>query len=347
MADDNNPFVRVFSSELEPHVCWYAVRPSLSLGNLSRLTDLNALKVLPGFHTVREVEIEQLKLENGDKVQPGTFGKSYKSSKVAVITTFGMVCALLRKKTITGQEPLFTSEKFQSTIHNLIGVDISQCDELQMETPPYSPAKPTDQTSNKKPNANISSRDFQSLESDKSLRTPVRKRRMKRRVKNVLGGLQEITEEKFKETLTSIITYACKYGQKENKIIVSDVIDELAMKVGVKQALKELVSSETLQRFFKSMRSPDWVQLYLKVQSRIPDHQWQTLLNLTRLGPSKVRSNMTNNQNAYMYSQCKSISTFHKILRHASLRGAPHDFCVTRYLVVFQALCRDLDILNA
>jgi len=36
------------------------------------------------------------------------------------------------------------------------------------------------------------------------------------------------------------------------------------------------------------LRVPDWVLLYFKLQVRLPDAAWQTLLNLTQLGRSGV-----------------------------------------------------------
>ena len=103
-----------------------------------------------------------------------------------------------------------------------------------------------------------------------------------------------MTDRRYKETLTSILGFACKYTstreEGDGRRVVSDVIDHLVAQEGVKEALNKLVSNETLIEYVSTMKSPDWVQLYLKLQARIPDHQWQNILNLTQFGPSKVRS---------------------------------------------------------
>ena len=57
---------------------------------------------------------------------------------------------------------------------------------------------------------------------------------------------------------------------------------------GSKQALAELLVPETYQGFLESIRVPDWVLLYFKLQAKLPDAAWQTLLNLTQLGRSGV-----------------------------------------------------------
>ena len=36
------------------------------------------------------------------------------------------------------------------------------------------------------------------------------------------------------------------------------------------------------------MTVPDWVLLYFKLKTRLPDNAWRTLLNLTQLGKSGV-----------------------------------------------------------
>ena len=45
---------------------------------------------------------------------------------------------------------------------------------------------------------------------------------------------------------------------------------------GSKKGLEELLMPETYQRVVESMRVPDWVLLYFKLQARLPDAGWQT-----------------------------------------------------------------------
>ena len=52
--------------------------------------------------------------------------------------------------------------------------------------------------------------------------------------------------------------------------------------------MKYLVSDGTMKELIDTMKAPDWVQLLFKVKSRLPDNQWQSMLNLTQLGSSKV-----------------------------------------------------------
>lgn len=89
-----------------------------------------------------------------------------------------------------------------------------------------------------------------------------------------------------------MLTYSLLYGKGEQKGKVSETISEIVNLVmnanGTKKALSELLLPNTYQRFSQSMRVPDWVLLYFKLQAKLPDAAWQTLPNLTQLGRSGV-----------------------------------------------------------
>ena len=70
---------------------------------------------------------------------------------------------------------------------------------------------------------------------------------------------------------------------------ISEVVDIAVMDAkGSKRGLSELLLSSTYQKIIESMRVADWALLYFKLQTRLPDSAWQTLLNLTQLGKSEV-----------------------------------------------------------
>lgn len=49
---------------------------------------------------------------------------------------------------------------------------------------------------------------------------------------------------------------------------------------------------DSAAQFLQSLRVPDWTLLYVKLQSRIPDQAWQTLVSLTKLGITGVSHNL-------------------------------------------------------
>ena len=97
---------------------------------------------------------------------------------------------------------------------------------------------------------------------------------------------------KYHESLGCILENSLLYGGDEQKgkvsATISKVVDLVMDTTGSKQALAELLVPETYQRFLESIRVPDWVLLYFKLQAKLPDAAWQTLLNLTQLGRSGV-----------------------------------------------------------
>ena len=105
---------------------------------------------------------------------------------------------------------------------------------------------------------------------------------------------------KYHETLACVLGNSFLYGSDEDKGNVSETLSEIVNLVmdakGAKKGLEELLMPETCQRVVESMRVPDWVLLYFKLQARLPDAGWQTLLNLTQLGRSGVSSTL-NRQN--------------------------------------------------
>lgn len=57
---------------------------------------------------------------------------------------------------------------------------------------------------------------------------------------------------------------------------------------GTQNTLRALLTEEVQEELISGMRVPDWTLLYLKLLTRTPDAAWQTLLNVTHLGKSRV-----------------------------------------------------------
>ena len=64
--------------------------------------------------------------------------------------------------------------------------------------------------------------------------------------------------------------------------MLNDITNQVTTKNGPKQAF-DTTLGDSAPEFFQSLRVPDWTLLYFKLQSRIPDQGWQTMLNLTKL----------------------------------------------------------------
>ena len=73
------------------------------------------------------------------------------------------------------------------------------------------------------------------------------------------------------------------------------MLSDIAYKIRINsssplQALETMLGYSGPQ-FLQSLRVPDWTPLYFKLQSRIPDQAWQTLLSICKLGRTGVSHN--------------------------------------------------------
>lgn len=117
-----------------------------------------------------------------------------------------------------------------------------------------------------------------------------KKRRVLSKCKEVMASLDGVSE-KYGESIACVLGNSFIFGgeaeQGQVRDLVSEVVD-IVMDSKGKRGFSELLSSETHTRVLRSMRVPDWVLLYFKLQSKLPDSAWQTLLNLSQLGRSGV-----------------------------------------------------------
>ena len=121
--------------------------------------------------------------------------------------------------------------------------------------------------------------------------------------RKVAHECRKVTEEldgvlaKYHESLACVLGNTFLYGDGEEKQKVSETLSEIVnLVMDAKKGLTELLLPETYLRLLHSMKVPDWVLLYFKLQARLPDAGWQTLLNLTHLGKSRVSSSVKNNE---------------------------------------------------
>ena len=76
--------------------------------------------------------------------------------------------------------------------------------------------------------------------------------------------------------------------RKQRYQTISEIVNLVLEAKGSRKGLTELLLPDTYQKFLDSMRVPGWALLYFKLKARLPDDAWQTLLNLTQLGKSRV-----------------------------------------------------------
>ena len=173
---------------------------------------------------------------------------------------------------------------------------------LATSSPSHCPNESSDSSSSNSSSNNSSSSRSSVIE--ETLKSPsigptLKKRKVSQECRKVAVELDGVLV-KYHETLACVLGNSFLYGSEKDKGNVSETLSEIVNLVmdakGSKKGLEELLMPETYQRVVESMRVPDWVLLYFKLQARLPDAGWQTLLNLTQLGRSGVSSTL-NKQN--------------------------------------------------
>ena len=87
--------------------------------------------------------------------------------------------------------------------------------------------------------------------------------------------------EKFQIYLADVIVN--EKHRPEVAQLLSDIAEKIRSNSSSPLQALETVLGDSSVKFFQSLRVPDWTLLYFKLQSRIPDQAWQTLLNICKL----------------------------------------------------------------
>ena len=123
----------------------------------------------------------------------------------------------------------------------------------------------------------------------RSSQQPLRNQQVKPPKKSgiVWDNIQD-TCAKFRQSLSSVLSQRMLQKDAEARETLTKIEETVVGARGVKRGVEEVLGDEVHQKIFRSMQVPDWVLLYFKLQARLPDQAWQTLLNLSMLGRSGV-----------------------------------------------------------
>ena len=157
------------------------------------------------------------------------------------------------------------------------------------------PASPMSCSSSSSPSIlNSSTSSVEDTKNDPNLGSTTRKRKILKKCKEVMVSVNDVCQ-KYEESISSVLGNYFVFGgnaeKEEVRDVISNVVDLVMEAKGAKKGLTEMFSSQTYEQIFASLRVPDWVLLYFKLKTRLPDDAWQALLNLTQLGKSGVSTN--------------------------------------------------------
>ena len=70
--------------------------------------------------------------------------------------------------------------------------------------------------------------------------------------------------------------------------VLNEIVEEVALKKGVKRSVEDLMGEGTFNKYVESLRVPLWILLYFKMKA---GWTWQAFINITKLGGTGVRIN--------------------------------------------------------
>ena len=122
---------------------------------------------------------------------------------------------------------------------------------------------------------------------------------------NTLRYYGEMAEE-FGVPSHKVLADAIGGGDKEACSFMKKMFEHLSDDNSTKEIFKKLVPSEMLDEYMESFSKPHWMQLYLKLTSRIPDRVWQCILNISQSGGKEVSKTLKK-------SSCIKVVTYTQV----------------------------------
>ena len=289
---------RIYGSCPSQRKRWYPLSSELVGRKVSQFVKGKFFEEFPS--EISRVKIGDLWRENGEHVPLEWFsGKS--SEEAFAISLFGLLGGSL-KQSSTKESEFMSSRIFERVVDSINNVDVSDRNvssaidartpksqritilekELEfyrdrvrevevsisaiMETPPETPL-----TSKLTRSSNLKS-------VAKSLLGPITKKREMRSVCSIaLDGIQNAFNSSY-GSLGAILGYGSIYGSQEHQLAVSSAISKaveiVALNKGLKAASDLAFTPEVQQMKQIAMRVPDWLQVYVKLETKLPDNQW-------------------------------------------------------------------------
>ena len=237
-----------------------------------------------------------LRLVDGTSVE----GKG--SDDEIVASTFGLVAILLRQKrnANAGDETTFTLLK---EFLNSLDLSVIPCGEdagagrpraARRLAMPSSP-QPSCSIVMTPPSSGIKagevlSPNMKEISECKDLDTPEKSFLLKQRSERVIRDINDVCDN-HRESLSTVLSHMCAFGDPNATSVLNEIVEEVALKKGVKRSVEDLVGEGTFSKYVESLRVPDWILLYFKIKARISGRTWQAVINITRLGRTGVRVN--------------------------------------------------------
>lgn len=236
------------------------------------------------------------------RLQDGRHYSNKRSSNRTEIlcSSFGLISVLLRQKTSSeGSEYSLQLREFLNKLdlssicgdeEGEIPAEISRASR-RLEMPQTPPNKASSSVVMTPPNSgnlrpevksDVSSPNLKEISEKDDLDTPEKVLLMKQQSSRVIKDVHDVCD-KNRESLAMVLSSMCAFGDPEAKAIVNEIVEEVAVKKGVKRTVEELVGDDTLFKYVESLRVPDWKLVLFQTMARVSAKTWQSVINITGL----------------------------------------------------------------
>lgn len=272
-------------------------------------------------------------------------------NRVAIASPFGVICAILRQKINEGE-----IGKYAWIVNALNSIQIdSETDEVQAASSAIDPAeelkaatdliaiirKENDQLKADLDRAQVRLKSLAEELNNVELLAPEAKVKPKmvdkedakkedKVAKDVWTSINDVCD-KFQVHLADVL--ADQVHSSDVGRILSDIASKVASKSSSPRQVIEAIMGDSAAQFLQSLRVPDWTLLYFKLQSRIPDQAWQTLVSLTKLGRTGVSHNLVFLELINKNRSDLDILLKEKVLNQFLLEGQLHNTFRVRFFV--------------
>ncbi|KAK3741668.1 hypothetical protein QZH41_016248 [Actinostola sp. cb2023] len=282
---------RVYGPSLDPSKVWYAIPNSLMPnGRKEDFVNCDLTKFCP--NEILEVPIEQAR--DNKRAPFRMFGA--KKKNVVVATAFGLMARTLRMKNLNASKFLKSNEFLQLKNHlnsfdfKMAGKNGAECITANMpETPPETPEVSDQETSSNVRVHLPPEVEHKSLESlrESKIGPRVMVKKAGKIAKSLINDVKKANKD---DQLGTVLGYHFCCGEDNDKEFERDTISTalsvVAEKSGYRKAFKDMISQPVYGAFIDTTKVPDWVQLVVKLTTKMPDQSWQTMLNFLNLGRS-------------------------------------------------------------
>ena len=249
---------------------------------------------------ILEVSIHDLVDSTGKQVDPSLFGSSRRKDNVIVATLFGILGRSLRRKNVDRDDKFFGSSEFKATREGLNSMQLENMAGnnspamIFPETPPPDPDEfeAIDTTKASSITMGLGKLPSETLQEVEKIAGPRLKSKLAGKFAKESLEVVRATVSSCGEDLGKVLGYGFLYAGEENEAFVREAVSStvltVADKKGVRKAFTTLLKENVYDDYVNSLRVPDWIQLYVKLATKLPNKSWQTLLNFLNIGSSGV-----------------------------------------------------------